>query len=59
VGQVTIRASQGGDSHYNPAADVDRSFNVKKAEQTVAFAALPDVTYGVGPFTISATSSSE
>jgi Bacterial Ig-like domain (group 3)/Lamin Tail Domain len=55
AGSVTVRASQGGDANYNAAPDVDRSFNVAQAGQTIAFAALPDKTYGDAPFTVSAT----
>jgi hypothetical protein len=58
AGPVTIRASQSGDDKNNPAAVVDRSFTVSKANQTITFASLPNRTYGDGPFTLSATSSS-
>lgn len=55
AGSVTVRASQPGDANYNAAPDVDRSFNVAQASQTISFAALPDKTYGDTPFTVSAT----
>ena len=55
AGSVTVRASQAGDTNYNAAPDVDRSFNVAQAAQTISFAALPDKTYGDAPFTVSAT----
>lgn len=55
AGAVTVRASQAGDSNYNAAADVDQSFTVAKAGQAIAFAPLPDKTFGDPPFTVSAT----
>ncbi|MDQ3817288.1 MAG: Ig-like domain-containing protein, partial [Acidobacteriota bacterium] len=55
AGTVTVRASQSGDSNYNAAPEVDGSFDVLKADQTILFAALPDKTYGDVPFTVSAT----
>src|SRR5207302_3701561 len=44
-----------GDGNYNPAPDVDQSFIVAKANQTITFAALTDKTYGAAPFTVSAS----
>ena len=55
AGTVTVRASQAGDANYNPAPDVDQSFDVVKAAQTISFAALADKTYGDPPFTVSAS----
>jgi hypothetical protein len=55
AGSVTIRASQNGDTNYNPAPNVDQSFAVAKAGQTITFPPLPDRTYGDVPFTVSAT----
>jgi hypothetical protein len=55
AGTVTVRASQVGDGNYNPAPDVDQSFEVAKAAQAIIFAALSDKTYGNPPFTVSAT----
>jgi hypothetical protein len=52
AGAVTVRASQAGDANFNAAPDVDRSFDVAKANQTIAFAVLPDKTYGDPPFTV-------
>jgi uncharacterized repeat protein (TIGR01451 family) len=57
-GSCTITASQGGDSNYNAAPNVDRSFNIAKANQTITFAALSDKTYGDADFSVSATASS-
>lgn len=58
AGTCTIRASQGGDATYAPAPNVDRSFNVAKASQTITFAALSGKTYGAAPFAVTATASS-
>jgi hypothetical protein len=55
AGTVMVRASQGGNGNYNPAPDVDQSFEVVKAEQAIVFAALSDKTYGDSSFTVSAT----
>ena len=57
-GTVTIRASQPGNDNFKPALDVDRSFQVAKAGQTINFAAPPDRTYGAPPFMVSATGGS-
>lgn len=58
VGTVTVRASQAGNESYNAAPDVDQSFTVGKANQTITFGALNNRSYGEAPFTISATASS-
>jgi len=58
AGTCTIRASQAGDAIYDPAPNVDRSFTVAKASQTITFAALSGKTYGASPFAVSATASS-
>ncbi len=56
-GAVTLQASQTAAGNY-AAATVNTSFNVNAATPTLAFAAIPNQTYGVAPFTISATSNS-
>jgi hypothetical protein len=38
VGTCTVTAHQAGDSHYSPAADVTRTFNVLKAPATIVLA---------------------
>jgi len=58
TGTCTIRASQAGNANYNAAPDVNRTFTVAKAAQTITFAALGGKTYGNAPFTVSATASS-
>ncbi len=60
AGGCTIRASQAGNSAYFAAPDVDRSFTVSKANQSITFNPnpLPAKTYGDSPFTVSASASS-
>ncbi|HZQ61861.1 MAG TPA: FG-GAP-like repeat-containing protein, partial [Casimicrobiaceae bacterium] len=57
-GTCTIRASQAGNTTYAAAPNVDRSFTIAKAAQTITFGALSAKTYGNPPFTVSATASS-
>ena len=42
VGTCTVSADQGGDWNWNPAPQVQRSFQVLKGNQAVSFAALAD-----------------
>jgi len=58
AGTCTIRASQSGDATYAPAPNVDRSFAVAKANQTITFGTLANKTVTSPPFTVSATASS-
>jgi hypothetical protein len=58
AGTVTVRASQAGNDNYNAAANVDQSFTVAKASQTITFGSLSGKTLGDAPFTVSATASS-
>jgi hypothetical protein len=58
VGTCTIEAKQPGGSGYDSAAWVTQSFKVTLTTQTISFAALPAVTYGAAPFSLSATASS-
>ncbi|EDY19316.1 outer membrane protein [Chthoniobacter flavus Ellin428] len=58
AGVVDVRASQPGNTFYNAAPDVDQTFTVAKADQTITFGALANHTYGDAPFTVSATASS-
>ncbi len=55
AGTCTIRASQAGNTNYNAAPDVDRSFSVNPATPTVTFGAAPTPTYLGGDFTVSAS----
>lgn len=58
AGTCTIQASQAGNATYAPAPNVNQSFTVAKANQTITFAVLAGKTYGAAPFTVSATASS-
>ncbi len=58
AGSCTITASQGGNGTYNPAPDVQQSFTIGKAAQTINFAAIPNKTFGDADFAVSATASS-
>lgn len=57
-GNVTITASQTGNSNYNAASDVDANINVTKASQTITFPALPTGKKIGDIVTLSATSTS-
>jgi uncharacterized repeat protein (TIGR01451 family) len=57
-GSCTVTASQAGNGNYNPAAPIDQSFNIAKANQTITFGALANKTFGDPDFTVSATASS-
>jgi len=58
VGTCTVTAHQAGNVFYNAAPDVPRTFSIAKANQTIAFAALPDKVVGDPPFTVVATATS-
>ena len=58
AGTCTIQASQAGNATYNAAANVSRSFSVAKASQTITFGAISAKTFGVLPFSVTATASS-
>jgi len=59
AGTVVVTASQPGNAVYAPATAVSCSIAVNKASQTINFPApTSPVTYGVAPFTLSATASS-
>ena len=58
AGGCTITASQAGDADYAAAPDVQQTFNILQASQTIAFDPLPDVTFGDPPFMVGATSDS-
>ena len=58
AGAVTVEADQSGNSGFNPAIPVDASFNVARANQSIAFAPLPDKSAGDAPFALTATTSS-
>jgi uncharacterized repeat protein (TIGR03803 family) len=58
-GTVTITASQAGNDYYKAATNVQRSFTITKADQTITFSPLPILTLGDAPFDLTATSSSD
>jgi hypothetical protein len=58
VGSVSIEASQAGNTSYNAATPVVRSFSVGKASQTINFPYLANKTFGSAPFALGATASS-
>jgi gliding motility-associated-like protein len=58
AGTAVITASQAGDDDYEAAADVQQTLVIEKADQSITFPALADVTYGDPDITPAATSSS-
>jgi hypothetical protein len=58
VGTCTIKADQAGNTIYNPAPTVTRSFTVSMASQTIKFGAIPNKTLAQSPLTVHPTASS-
>ncbi len=58
AGSCTVTAHQAGNNNYNAAIDVEQSFTIAKAAQSITFEAIADTTFGVGAFVIYATSTS-
>lgn len=58
AGNIDIQADQPGDGNYFAARSVQQRLVVNKATQTISFGPLSAVTFGVGPISLSATSSS-
>jgi uncharacterized repeat protein (TIGR02543 family) len=58
AGTVMVQASQPGNSSYNPAASTNVSFTVAFANQSIAFAPIPNHSAGDPPFALTATASS-
>ena len=58
AGDCTVTASQDGDSNYNAAPAIARTFSIGKADQQIAFAALANRVFGEADFAVSATASS-
>jgi photosystem II stability/assembly factor-like uncharacterized protein len=58
AGSCSIDATQGGNANYAAAPTVTRAFAIARADQTVAFAPIPDHTYGDADFAVSPTASS-
>lgn len=56
AGTCTINANQAGDSNYDGAKQVSKSFGIGKAAQTIAFSSTPPSPASVGStYTVSAT----
>src|SRR5207302_4077531 len=58
AGSCTITASQAGNSTYNPAPDVQQTFSIAKANQTITFGAIASKTFGDPDFILNPTASS-
>jgi hypothetical protein len=58
AGTVVIRAFQEGNAQYAAAPEVERSFNVNKANQVITFDNVPNLTLLQSPYQLSARSSS-
>ncbi len=58
AGTTSITASQVGDATYASATDVPQTLTVNKANQTITFNALANVTYGDAAFDPGATATS-
>ena len=54
AGTIVVEADQAGNSNYNTATAVQETLVVNKASDTITFASLNPVTYGVSPLTLSA-----
>ena len=58
AGSCTITAAQAGDNNWNAAANVAQGFTIAKANQTITFGTLANMTYGDLSFSVSATATS-
>ena len=58
AGACVITASQGGDHNWSAAQDVPQTIQVARANQTISFGALPDLTYGSSGYMLTASASS-
>ncbi|MEQ9425098.1 MAG: MBG domain-containing protein [Cyclobacteriaceae bacterium] len=59
AGTATIRASQSGNDSFNPAPNVDVSFTIEKATQTITITEIASVTTSSEPIAIEATVDSD
>ena len=57
TGMCTILAKQAGDAAYKPA-EVEETFSIDAANQTITFPSIPNQTYGNAPVSLKATASS-
>jgi hypothetical protein len=58
-GECTIDANQKGNSDYKPAAEVEDTFRIDAASQTITFPEIPTKSYGEAAFAPGATASSK
>lgn len=58
VGTASIKATQVGNDTYNAAAEITQSFEISKADQTIAFNEMADKVFGDASFDLSATATS-
>ena len=58
AGTCVILASQAGNGNYNAAEPVAQTLAVNKADQTIIFSGIPNVTLGASPMILSASASS-
>jgi photosystem II stability/assembly factor-like uncharacterized protein len=59
AGTCTVTASQAGNDDFNTASDVQQSFTVAKADQTITFGPLANKTFGDPDFTVSASTTGD
>jgi alpha-tubulin suppressor-like RCC1 family protein len=55
TGSIVVRAAQGGDDAYAPAAPIDRTFRITGVPQTLTFEQPSAKTFGDPPFALVAT----
>jgi hypothetical protein len=58
AGSCTVTAHQVGGDNYNAASDVNRTFSIAKAAQSIAFLTIGDNTFGSADFEIAPTAGS-
>jgi MBG domain (YGX type)/Bacterial Ig-like domain (group 3)/Chlamydia polymorphic membrane protein (Chlamydia_PMP) repeat len=58
AGSCTIDADQAGDGNYNPAPQVEQTFTIGKADQTITFTAPSGISYAAADSDLGATASS-
>lgn len=58
TGRVTVRASQAGNDFIEAATNVDQSFNVERAYQSISFAAIPHLVKSDAVVELAATATS-
>ena len=58
VGTCSVTASQAGNSNYTAATPVTQSFTVAAGSQTITFATPAGVAFGVAPFSLLASTTS-